>query len=103
MPDPRPVELLHSDDLVEHDRACGYIDGTNPRALRTALVGDYHTIIEHALPGSYPALEGVLPDVGEHLPVGAEVTEDFFQLVWVGVSHPSRPGWPISRTRAPKN
>jgi hypothetical protein len=86
-PPPSSAELFAVQNLVEHHGTTGHIDGTNPRSLPVLLIRDHNPILVHALPGSYPAMERVLPDVGEHVTVGAEVGEYLFQFGERGMSH----------------
>ena len=86
-PPPSSAELFAVQNLVEHHGSSGHIDGANPRSLPVLLIRDHNPILVYALPCSYPAMESVLPDMGEHVSVGAEEAEDLFQLVWGGMSH----------------
>jgi hypothetical protein len=86
-PPPSSAKLIAVQNLVKHYGSSGHFEGANPRSLPVLLIRDHNPMLVRALPGSYPALESVLPDVGEHVTVGAEVAEDLFQLVWGGMSH----------------
>jgi hypothetical protein len=80
-PPPGSAELFAVQNLVKHHGTCGHIDGANPRSLPVLLIRDDNPILVHSLPGSYPAMESVLPDVDEHVAVNAEVAEHLLQFV----------------------
>jgi hypothetical protein len=72
---------------VQHDRASGDIDRTNPRALPVLLIRDRHPILVYALASKDSSFQRVLPDVGEYFPVNPEMGENLLPLVKGGVAH----------------
>jgi hypothetical protein len=76
----RAVELIGVENLVKHDRACRDLHGAHGSPLPVLMVGDNDAVLVNALPCFDTALECVLPDVREHVPVGLEMSVDRLEI-----------------------
>jgi len=83
----RAVELVTIENLVQHDRPGWNLHIADAGSLPILLVRDDNTVLIDALAILDAALERILPDVREHVPVGLEMPVDRFEIAETRVAH----------------
>jgi hypothetical protein len=65
---------------MKHDRTSGYLDVAHACALFVPLVGDNDAALIDALMRPNAALEFILPDVREDVPMGLKIPLDRLEI-----------------------
>jgi len=84
---PRAVELPGVQDLVQHDTASWNLHLAHAGPLLVLLERNRDAVFVDALPRLDAALERVLPNMREHIPVGLKVSVNRLEIAQTRVSH----------------